>query len=184
MGSAAAPISLAATGLSAFSKIDAGDTAAQNAMGQAQNALDQAGQTKQYDVYKAKTLSDAAEYGRTSAAQTDADMRLQLSDKIANIAAVRGATGTDPTSPTGAAIMARTSAVADMNRQQTIGNIQEQTAQDQIGARYYRQAGIDALSIGQSQAAQYQANASADQTSGWLGALGAGLSGLAGLKLS
>lgn len=197
MGAAAAPVSLAASGLSAFGKISAGDTAADNdmtqaynAMGQAQNTLDTASTTSAYDKFKAQSLSDSAEYGRVSALETDTTSRMQLSDKLANIAAVRGATGADPSSPTGAAIMNRTETVSDLDREQRVGNIAAQTAQDALASGYYRSAGHAALQIGNTEAsqfeanaAQYESNASSAQTNGFLGAAGVGLTALAGLKL-
>lgn len=130
MAVAAAPLALAATGLSAFSSIMGGQrTAAGDAMEET-NAL------------------DAATIGRTKAAQTDTDMRRTLQGQLANITAVRASAGLNPASPTGQAINSSVEARGDTNRTAALNNINAQVNMDQNAAAFYKMSAGDAITGG------------------------------------
>jgi hypothetical protein len=100
------------------------------------------------DQYQAARLERAAEYGRVSADQTDAQMRENLNVSLGNIDAVRAAAHTDPSSPTGAAIVDRTEMLGDRARGIKVGNILAQTNQEQADASYLQSAGSFAQTMG------------------------------------
>ena len=128
-GTIAAVSSLASAGLSAASTIEKGK--GQKAAGDYQAARDE----------------QAAEYGRTKAAQTDAQARENLNVTLGNIDAVRAAAGVDPSSPTTAALRDRTSMLGDRARSIQVDNILAQSMQDQNDAAYMRSAGSYAMSM-------------------------------------
>src|SRR5580693_4632089 len=105
---AAAPLSLAATGLSALGSLTGAGMASQGDMQEAQNAV------------------NAAEMGKIKASQTDTDMRRKLTTQLANISAVRAGAGLNPSSPTGAAINNNVQGISDQNRGYALDNIQAQ----------------------------------------------------------
>lgn len=123
MGQAAGALSVASSGLSIVSGFmkGEGDEAAAN--------------------YQSEKLKRAAEFARTSASQTDAQMRENLNIQLSNIDAVRAAAGADPTSPTTAALRDRTAEIGDRARSIRVGNIMAQASQDEADARYAEQAG-------------------------------------------
>lgn len=123
----AAPLALAATGLSAASSIMGGMQTAKGDEMEQQNAV------------------DAATIGRTKAAQTDTDMRRQLSSTLSNISAVRASAGLNPDSPTGQAIASNVEGRADVNRTQAVDNINAQVTMDQNAASFYGQSASSAL---------------------------------------
>lgn len=98
--------------------------------------------------YQANKLRVAADYARTSAVQTDAQMRENLNVQLGNIDAVRAAANVNPASPTTAAIRDRTEMIGDRSRSTKVGNIMAQAAQDESDATYYNQAGAFALQMG------------------------------------
>lgn len=128
-GAAAAPLSMASLGLSAFSAIEKG-----------------AG-TKAADDYQAARLEKAAAYGRTEAEQTSGQMLENLNVTLGNIDAVRAAAHTDPTSPTGAAIRDATEYKGDRARSIQVGNILAKASQDERDAAYMRSAGSFAMNM-------------------------------------
>lgn len=100
------------------------------------------------DDYKSAKAKKAAEYARTAATQTDAQMRENLNTQLANIDAIRAAGHADPSSPTSIAIKDRTSMIGDRSRNIQVGNIMAQAAQDEADARYFSEAGDFALKMG------------------------------------
>lgn len=124
---AAAPIAFATAGLSAASTVmkGAGDKAAAD--------------------YKAARLEQSAQYGRLSAAQTEAQMGEDLNQNLGNIDAIRAAAGADPFSPTSVALHKRAEFVGDRQRTTTVNNILRQASQDEADANYMKQAGDYAL---------------------------------------
>lgn len=139
MGAAAAPIaavsSLASIGLGAASSIEKGRG------------------TQAADEYQAQRAEQAAEYGRTKAAQTDAQTRENLNITLGNIDAVRAAAGVDPSSPTTAALRDKTVELGDRARVTQVDNILAQATQDQNDAAYLHQAGRFAYGMGELSAA-------------------------------
>lgn len=134
MGAAAGGIasvtSIASLGLSAVGAVEKGE-----------------GQ-KAADDYQAARADQAAQYGETQAAQTDANMREKLNVTLGNIDAVRAASGVDPSSPTTAALRQQTTFYSDQQRSTSVDNILEQSTQDTNDAAYYRSAGSFALNMG------------------------------------
>jgi hypothetical protein len=127
MAAAAAPLSIAGIGLSAF------------------GALEKGAATQAADQYQAEKLERAAAIGRVQAAQTSAQMTEKLNNTLGNIDAVRAAAHDDPTSPTGAAIRDLTEDRGNRAKSITVDNILEQVDQDTADAAYERSAGQYAL---------------------------------------
>lgn len=100
------------------------------------------------DQYKSEKAKKAAEYARTAATQTDAQMRESLNTQLANIDAIRAAGHADPNSPTSIAIKDRTSMIGDRSRNIQVGNIMAQAAQDEADSKYFQEAGDFALKMG------------------------------------
>jgi hypothetical protein len=150
-GPAAAVTSIAGAGLSAYGDILKGQG-------------EQAG-----DVFKAKTLENAAQRGQAAAVETGADYSRKLAIDLGNIDTVRAAAHTDPTSPTGAAIRDYHEQVGLTQKSIAVDNILAQSRQEQDEAAYLRQAGKTALLSG-------YIGAGADLLKG----VGAGLTGLGG----
>lgn len=134
-GSVAAVSSIASVGLSAYSAVEKG-----------------AGQ-KASDDYQAQRAEQAAQYGELKASQTDAQTRENLNVTLANISAVRAASGVDPSSPTSAVLRDQTERLGDRARGIQVGNILEQSTQDTQDAAYLRNAGDFAMSMGEVNAA-------------------------------
>lgn len=100
------------------------------------------------DDYQAQKAQVAAEYAKTAATQTDAQMRENLNTQLGNIDAVRTAQNIDPTSPTSQAIRDRSQYIGDRSRAIQVGNIMAQASQDESDAQYLQQAGSFALNMG------------------------------------
>jgi arginine utilization protein RocB len=129
MGAVAAPLAIASSGLSIASGFLKGDA-------------DQAA-----DEYQAQKARTAAEYAKTAADQTDAQMRENLNTQLENIDAVRAASGADPTSPTSEAVKGRTAMIGDRARSIQVGSIMAQAQQDEADANYLEQAGQSAYDM-------------------------------------
>jgi hypothetical protein len=127
MAGAAAGLSMASAGLSAYGTIE---------KGKGEQAADE---------YKAESLERAANFGRTKAAQTGAQYTEQLNNTLGNIDAIRAAAHADPSSPTGAAIRDTAEYQGDRQKSITVDNILEQADQDTADAAYLRSAGKYAL---------------------------------------
>jgi hypothetical protein len=97
------------------------------------------------DQYQAEQLQQAAEYGELKATQTNAQSVRNLTNSLANIDAVRAASRTDPSSPTGAAVRGCTEAIGTEQKNITVDSITEQAAMDESNAAYLRQASSTAL---------------------------------------
>src|SRR5262249_8861674 len=110
--------------------------------------IEQAQGTQAGDEAQAARLDRAAEYGRTAAAETGAQLTTNLNQTLGNIDAIRAAAHNDPTSPTGVAVrgFAETQGITKRNIQ--VENILAQSEQDQADAAYVRQAGAFALTQG------------------------------------
>jgi hypothetical protein len=91
--------------------------------------------------YQSEKSQIAAQYAKTAAVQTDAQMRENLNLQLGNIDAVRAASGVNPTSPSDVAVRDRMSMVGDRARSIQVGNIMAQAEQDEADAQYYKQAG-------------------------------------------
>jgi hypothetical protein len=97
------------------------------------------------DVYKAQQLDEAAKYGELKATQTAGQMTRNLTMTLGNIDAVRAASRTDPTSPTGAAVRDYVENIGEEQRGITVNNIQQQARMDENNAAYMRTAASNAL---------------------------------------
>lgn len=100
------------------------------------------------DEFQANKLDEAAKYGELKAVQTGAQMTRSLVTTMGNIQAVRAAANTDPTSPTGAAILDNQEQIGNDNKSTVVGSITAQANQDKSDAAYYRSAASDALLAG------------------------------------
>jgi hypothetical protein len=110
--------------------------------------IEQAKGVQAGDEARADQLSRAAERGRTAAAQTSAQMTEDLNTTLGNIQVVRAAAGTDPTSPTGAAVLRSQEFVGDRAKDISVENLMAQADENDASANYMRQAGAFALSQG------------------------------------
>jgi hypothetical protein len=129
-GVAAGPLSIASLGLSAYSSI---------AKGQGTQAADQ---------MQAERAERAAAFGKLQAGLTDTVMRENLNTTLGNIEVIRAASHIDPTSPTTAAIEDRQSMISDRQRTAALLSIKSQVSEDEASAKYLRDAGDYALSMG------------------------------------
>jgi hypothetical protein len=127
---AAAGLSLASAGLSAYGSI---------VKGQGEQAADE---------YKAQSLERAAESGKVKATQASGMYTENLNRTLGNIDAVRAAAHDDPTSPTGAAIRDTAEYQGERQKTITVDNILEQAERDAADAAYMRSAGKYALLSG------------------------------------
>jgi hypothetical protein len=100
------------------------------------------------DQYQAQKAEVAAQYAKTAATQTDAQMRENLNTQLGNIDAVRAASNVDPTSPTSQAVRDRTAFIGDRSRSIQVGNIMAQASQDEADSQYLNSAGSYALNMG------------------------------------
>jgi hypothetical protein len=128
--SGAGGMSLASAGLSAYS------------------TLLQAQGTANADEFQAEKLQVAATYGDLKAVQTGGQMTRNLTQTLGNIDAVRAAAGTDPTSPTGAAMRDNAENIGTQNKEITVNSILQQSTQDRSDAAYYQSAASGALFAG------------------------------------
>lgn len=165
---AAAPLSLAATGLSAGGSIMSGITGASNARAQGRSQF-------LSSLYSATQAELAAEMGELKATQTDTYMRNQMGGALANIDAVLANTNTQDNSPSNWAVRNRAQEQGDEARVQRVSNIQLQAKADRNASILYMMSGMNAMSIANS-------NANAAMTNGILGAGGKLLSGLSGIN--
>jgi hypothetical protein len=100
------------------------------------------------DVFKAQQLEEQAQYGELKAVQTNAQMTRNLAISLAHIDAVRAASLTDPTSPTGAAVRGTIEERGTEAKDITVENILQQSRMDEANAAYYRSAASNALLAG------------------------------------
>jgi hypothetical protein len=114
MGALAVPLALAGTVFSAGSSI-----------------LGASGKASQLEA-QADALERSAQAGRIKAAQTDTSMAGQLQSTLGNIMAVRAAS--DAAGPTTDAIINRTMAVGNQNRQNKVMSIDAQANADEAAA--------------------------------------------------
>lgn len=153
MGAAAAPLaigaSIASAGFGAMSSVASGAGA------QAQANLKAA-----ESEFQAQRAERAAMFGRIQADQTDVSLREELNTTLANIDAIRGASGIDPSSPTGAAIRDREEEVSDRQRRSKVASLLMQAEEDDRSAvfgrstaMYMRQVGDMAFQAGKIGAA-------------------------------
>lgn len=91
--------------------------------------------------YQAARLEQAAQFGKTQAALTDATMRENLNNTIGTINAVRAAAGVDPSSPTTSAMVEMNSERSNRQRLAAVGSINSQVAEQEASAKYLREAG-------------------------------------------
>lgn len=97
--------------------------------------------TKAADDFKADRAERAAQFGELQATLTDTTMRENLNTTLGNIEAIRAAAGTDPNSPTGMALLDRSTQLSDRQREATVGSIKSQAGEDRASADYLRKAG-------------------------------------------
>src|SRR5271157_1921152 len=117
---AVAPVlGLAATGLSAAGSIV-------GAQGQ-----------EKANEFEAQQAINAAQYGRTKAAQTGTELTRNMQATLGHIAAVRASVGSDVRSPTTAAIMENQERKMEWDRGIQIGNIENQVQSDVLSSQMY-----------------------------------------------
>jgi hypothetical protein len=101
--------------------------------------------TQSADEYKAASLENAAARGRVAAAQTGATFSQKVASDLANVDAIRAASHTDPTSPTGAAVRDWHEQLGLTQKTIAVDQIVAQTEQEESDAKYLRAAGKTAL---------------------------------------
>ena len=87
---------------------------------------------------EAAQASKAADIGRLQATQLDTAYRDDLSKTIANIKAIRAATGADPNSPTTQAYIADQTKISDRNRDIKTSGLRIQTNQSDADATFFK----------------------------------------------
>jgi len=97
--------------------------------------------TQAADNFQADRAERAAQFGQTQAALTDTTMRENLNTTLGNIEAVRAAANADPNSPTGVAMLDRSTQLGERQRMAAVGSINSQVAEDKASADYLRKAG-------------------------------------------
>lgn len=95
--------------------------------------------------YEAQKAERAAEMGRIKSTQVDTQLLEQMNTSLGNILAVRAAANTDPTSPTGLAIMDEERRVADRERMIRRTSMEMQSEQDRTDAMFRRRSSSTAL---------------------------------------
>lgn len=120
-------LSLAATGLSVGGSIMGGMSAAQG------------------DEYEAQQAENAAEIGKTQAADTSAEMTANLTNAVQRIRATQASANVEGTSPSVEAITNNYQARGQQQIGIKVGNIMDQVAQDQSAAALYASNASDAI---------------------------------------
>ena len=100
------------------------------------------------DIYRAQSLENAAARGRVAAVQTGAAESIKIASDLGNVDAIRAASHTDPTSPTGAAVRDWHEQLGLTKKAIDVDNIMAQAQQQQADAAYLRTAGKAALQGG------------------------------------
>jgi hypothetical protein len=104
--------------------------------------------TQAADIYRAQSLENAAARGRVAAVQTGAAESIKIASDLGNVDAIRAASHTDPTSPTGAAVRDWHEQLGLTKKAIDVDNIMAQAMQQQSDAAYLRAAGKTALQGG------------------------------------
>jgi hypothetical protein len=168
MGQLAAPLSIAATGLSAAGAYSQGMTHAANDRTQGMNSY-------LASIMSSEQAKLAADTGVLKATQTAGYMAQRTAATLGNIDAVLATTGATDNSPSSWAVKNRFEEQADLAKNQTVSNITMQAQSDKNAAALYQMSALRAMSIANG-------NASADEWNGILGAGGSILKGLAGMN--
>jgi hypothetical protein len=116
-------------------------------------SLESAKGTSAADQYKAAELDRAAQYGELKATQTNAQLTRNQAITLGQLDAIRAASHTDPTSPTGAAVRDYTEQIGTERKNIQVDSILAQSQQDESDAAYLRSASSDALLSGDVSAA-------------------------------
>lgn len=104
--------------------------------------------TKAGDIFKAEELEQQAQYGELKALQTGGQMTKNIDITLRNIDAVRAAAHTDPSSPTGAALLSEVEQTLTEKKNITVANIMNQVRMDEANAAYLRSAASNAVMSG------------------------------------
>lgn len=169
MGAAAGPLAGVTSIASAGFALEASSEKAKGVELQAQgvNAGNQ---------FQAAELDRAAEYGDLKADQTGTTMTQRLNMTLGNIDAIRAASHTDPTSPSGAAYRNQQEDIGTKQTTTTVNNILADARQKEADAAYLRVAGANALLAGKVGARAVRLGGYADA----LGKVGQGISQFGG----
>jgi hypothetical protein len=100
------------------------------------------------EVFKAEQLEQQAQYGELKAKETNAQMTRNLAITLGHVDAVRAASHTDPTSPTGAAVRGTMEQIGTEQKEMTVENIMQQARTDEANAAYMRSQSSNALLAG------------------------------------
>lgn len=103
---------------------------------------------KAANEFQAAELELQAEYGRLKADQTSAQLTQKLNQTLGNIDAIRAASHTDPTSPSGVAYRDYQEEIGVTQKSITVGSILAKSRQQEADAAYLRKSGSDALLLG------------------------------------
>jgi hypothetical protein len=110
------------------------------------SALQQGNATAQGDYYQANNERVMAMEGFVKAQQTNVAGTQKLNDVLSNVRAVRSATGTDASSPTGTAIENRVFSLGGQDIGRQVHNIQDQAEGNLDAANFYQQSALSAMS--------------------------------------
>src|SRR5260370_37235782 len=97
------------------------------------------GQSEAYG-FQAEKSEVAATYGELKAVQVGGQMTRNLNTTLGNIAAVRAAANTDPSSPTGAAVIENQEAIGNEHRGTKVNSIVQQAPPGRSAADTSRDA--------------------------------------------
>jgi hypothetical protein len=100
------------------------------------------------EKFKAEELEQQAQYGELKATQTNAQMTRNLAISLGRLDAIRAASHTDPSSPTGAAVRGFIEERGTEAKGITVENILQQSRMDEANAAYMRSAASNALLSG------------------------------------
>jgi hypothetical protein len=100
------------------------------------------------DTFQAEEASRKAEYAGLEAAQKNAQMTRNLGITLGNMDAIRAASKTNPTSPTGAAVRDFTNYTGTEQKNIKVDSIMAQAQEDEANAAYLRSASSTALLSG------------------------------------
>ena len=112
------------------------------------SSLSEARGTAAADKYKAEVLDLQAKEGELKATQTNAQLTSRLNQTLGNIDAVRAASHTDPSSPTGAAVRNQVESEYTNQKNIAVDSIKAQSLMDEGQAAYLRNAASSAMLSG------------------------------------
>lgn len=100
------------------------------------------------DLFQAKQEKEMYFQGMTKSWQTETAMNQHLTSTLSNIAAIRGSSGADISSPSGEAIEDRTFGLGSQDIARTTQNIRQEAQKHLEASQFYMSAASDAIAAG------------------------------------